>query len=76
MKTFRQQWESYRERVVPANAPVVQVQESRRAFYAGIAAAIECFNATPDDPAGEDAAAGVLGDELRQFEADVLAGRA
>lgn len=30
-------WESYRKRVLPANAGAVQVEETRRGFYAGCA---------------------------------------
>lgn len=31
-------WDSYRQRVLPANAGPVQVEETRRGFYAGAAA--------------------------------------
>lgn len=41
------QWESYRSGVMPAAAPAVQVEECRRAFYAGNAAMrAEIINAT------------------------------
>jgi hypothetical protein len=33
-------WKKYREQVIPAGAPAVQIEESRRAFYAG---ALACF---------------------------------
>lgn len=29
-------WESYRQQVVPHDAPLVQVQETKRAFFAGV----------------------------------------
>ncbi len=32
---IRKAWRSYKEKVIPRNAPAVQVEESRRAFYAG-----------------------------------------
>lgn len=35
MKTLREIWLSYLERVVPNTAGPVQVEETRRAFYAG-----------------------------------------
>ena len=35
---IRRAWESYREIVVPPDAGVVQVEESRQAFYAGATA--------------------------------------
>jgi len=34
----RRAWESYRELAVPVDAGVVQVEESRQAFFAGAAA--------------------------------------
>lgn len=34
-KTMRMEWESYRERIVPAGAGPTQVVETERAFYAG-----------------------------------------
>ncbi len=35
MNRIRQQWESYRESVIPNDAGAIQVQECQRAFYAG-----------------------------------------
>lgn len=35
MNTIRDQWESYAREVLPKDAGPVQVQETRRAFYAG-----------------------------------------
>ncbi len=35
MKTVASQWEEFRSKVMPANAPTVQVTEMRRAFYSG-----------------------------------------
>jgi hypothetical protein len=37
MKSLRDAWVSYRERVVPADAGQHQVLETQRAFYAGAA---------------------------------------
>lgn len=37
--TIKDDWESYQRDVLPINAPQVQVQECRRAFYAGALAA-------------------------------------
>jgi hypothetical protein len=76
----RRQWEGYRERVVPADAPPVQVQESQRAFYAGAWALFQTLilgvsdgpNVEPQDEAFMEA----LETELRTFAADVEAGRA
>lgn len=35
MKYIEKSWESYRKLVIPANAPDIQVKESRQAFFAG-----------------------------------------
>ena len=35
MRSVQKQWDSYRAAVVPTQASPVQVQECRRAFYAG-----------------------------------------
>lgn len=37
MRTLRSEWRSYREEVVPKNAPHTQVTETEQAFYAGAA---------------------------------------
>lgn len=34
MRTIQEQWIDYRHKVLPKNAPAIQVQETRRAFYA------------------------------------------
>ena len=36
--TLADQWTEFSKEFVPANAPLVQTQECRRAFYAGAAA--------------------------------------
>jgi hypothetical protein len=38
---INEKWEDYRKRVIPKDAPDVQLVESRRAFYAGAAAFLE-----------------------------------
>lgn len=37
MKYIERGWDSYRKMVVPADAPQVQIDETRQAFYAGAA---------------------------------------
>lgn len=34
-RLIRDGWQAYAEKILPKNAPVVQRQETRRAFYAG-----------------------------------------
>lgn len=61
-------WASYRESVVPAEAGEVQVQECRRAFYAGARAVEAMFSAMVDmpDSEGAEAIAALIG-ELEGF---------
>ena len=33
--TVKQEWEDFKQKIIPAGAPEIQVQEMRRAFYAG-----------------------------------------
>ncbi|HKQ00514.1 MAG TPA: hypothetical protein VJ735_09310 [Actinomycetes bacterium] len=80
MKLLAKEWASYRERVVPVNAHAIQVQESRRAFYAG-AASLWGLLMTVLDPGEEPtdldmAKMGAFQAELDDFQRDVEAGRA
>jgi hypothetical protein len=34
-RTVRDEWNEYRQKVLPPTAPPIQVRECRRAFYAG-----------------------------------------
>jgi len=36
-------WKRYREQIIPATAGPVQVEETRRGFYAGAWAVFRCF---------------------------------
>lgn len=36
MRTVQEQWEDYKEKVLPKDAPAIQVSECRLAFYAGV----------------------------------------
>lgn len=72
-------WLHYAERVLPKNAPKIQVQESRRVWYASAAHLFEALTDAvgPDDiseDAGMDIMAGVQA-ELDTHIQDVLAGR-
>jgi hypothetical protein len=64
-------WQSYRDQVIPPNAPEIQLLECRRAFYAGAAG----FLASATRLAIADAADPVetLREELLAFDAEVRA---
>ena len=34
-RTLKEAWERYRHKIIPEKVGVIQIQESRRAFYAG-----------------------------------------
>lgn len=36
MNTIQKSWEEYKEKVVPENAGKTQIDETRKAFYAGV----------------------------------------
>lgn len=62
-------WTDYKEKVVPTNAPEVQVVETRKAFYAGGIALVSLIHQMDmTDPAKSFKA---IEDELMQFAASV-----
>ena len=73
-------WRSYAEQIIPVNAPDVQRQELRRAFYAGAASMFGGIMAMlepgtePTDADLENMNA--LQGELDQYVRDLKAGRA
>lgn len=77
--TVRQAWESYRDAVIPKDAPEVQLIETRRAFYAGCWSMMTSFREIGTDAVTE--AAGVeymesLYHEFREFNSLVKGGAA
>lgn len=73
-------WRSYREDVLPNDAPSNQQIECRRAFYAGAQSLFEAImmNLGPgEEPTeAEIAMMDEVHEELQQFARDVLAGKA
>jgi hypothetical protein len=59
-KRIEKEWLDFERRVMPKNAPAVQRQEMRRAFYAGVSTALIMAFALGDDDASEDEGAAVL----------------
>ena len=80
-KRLAKQWQEYRERVIPADAGVGQVVETRRAFYAGAAVlfGIILGNVSPSSAdVVEESDLEMMDDldhELTEFLADAKAGR-
>lgn len=80
MGVISQAWTDYAVQVLPPTCPAVQRQETRRAFYAGAVALFSSImgilepgaEATEKDLANMDA----INNELKQFQRDMLRGKA
>lgn len=72
-------WRQYAERILPANAPRVQVWECRRAYYAGAAHLFtELTQRVGQDSTSEDAGFALLtsvSEEIDAFLKDVQRGK-
>ena len=69
-------WNSYREQVIPRDAPAVQVTESKRAFFAGAGSVWSLYVAAAEKPPHlpDPQILESIDTELRQFLARVKAG--
>lgn len=79
MNTIQAQWSTFEAMVVPKNAPPVQRQEMRRAFYAGAEAMMRIQWAIGDESISEDAGVAILEgcrDEAQRFALQVQNGSA
>ena len=71
MNTIQQAWESYLCEVIPADASPVQIEEIRRAFYAGAVSFCSIVVNLDDEDLSPYAALAMfngLVDELKQFK--------
>ena len=62
------QWQSYANKVVPADAPAIQREECRRAFYAGAAAMLALVLAAVEPAEGDECEG-----NLQQLEEELTA---
>lgn len=69
-------WEEYRLKVVPLDAPVHQVVETRRAFFAGAAALVKMTTRAGGMSPHTARALGGFQRECERFQAEVASGRA
>lgn len=79
METFAQMWESFRDKVIPPTAPQIQVDEMRRAFYAGAWVTLTAVQRIGENDITEDAGIvylEALKKEGEEFYQRVLSGRA
>lgn len=79
MNTIAEQWAVLEAAVIPKNAPPVQRQEMRRAFYAGAEAMLRLQWGVGDKAVSEDAGVAMMEgwhEECRLFAQQVAAGDA
>ena len=62
MTSVGQLWDEYRAKMVPVEAERVQIVETRRAFYAGMAAAFRLSKEITDTALDDDEAVMLLSD--------------
>lgn len=78
-RTISSEWDKFVTLVVPPNASQLQLRETRRAFYAGVEAALRLQFDIGDASVSEDQGIAMIEGwhaEIRQFAADLKAGRA
>lgn len=80
MKRIAREWESYQQKVLPPDAGPVQIQECRRAFYAGARSlfTLLAVGVSPgmDEPTADDLnMMQEISDELDEFLGAVVSGR-
>jgi hypothetical protein len=80
MKRIADLWQSYLDDVMPKTAGPVQIQETRRAFYAGAGAVLaNIVSNLTEGPEAEDedlANMDAIAEELEAFKNDIRAGKA
>jgi hypothetical protein len=67
-----EEFDSYRRAVIPAQASFVQIEECRRAFFAGAASAINLIGNSPSDSKGQEQFISDLNAELTEFPKRVM----
>lgn len=79
MRTIADQWALFERAVMPKDAPAVQRQEMRRAFYAGCEGMLRLQFEIGAKSVSEDAGVRIIEgwhDECRRFAAAVATGKA
>jgi len=60
MRTIKDQWGSFERLVLPVDAPPIQVQEMRRAFYGGAQIMLLALMEIGDNDVSEEAGANII----------------
>ncbi|MFN6560050.1 MAG: hypothetical protein RMY28_009600 [Nostoc sp. ChiSLP01] len=72
--TISSQWQSYETQVLPKGCSAIQLQETRRAFYAGVASVLAFMAQISNEDISEDEGADIieaLMQESRDFTARI-----
>lgn len=79
MNHIKKLWDKYHAEAIPANAPLIQIVETRRAFYAGAASLfMTMIEETKQNEMDEEKGTIYLAEinaEIDQFGQDLLGGR-
>lgn len=79
MNHIRKLWDKYATEMMPQDAPLIQIIETRRAFYAGAASLFgELVTKTRDEKITEDQGKDFITEinsEISQFGQDLIDGR-
>ena len=73
MNTIKDEWNNYKDAIVPGDAGIIQVNETRKAFYAGVKSTLEFIHGL--DEYTDDAAEALFEswcDEVMAFAERVL----
>ncbi len=76
---IQEAWLDFKRKVIPEDAPNIQLQECRRAFYAGAQSSFSVYVSIGDEVVSEDDGVKILEDlrdELAEFPKMILEGRA
>lgn len=68
MKTMQREWEDFWSSVAPKDAPAVQRQEMRRAFYAGAWMLLTACASLVDEDISEDASV----EQIEKWKAEIV----
>jgi len=78
MNTIQEQWEKFSKLTIAKDAPDIQKQETRRAFYAGVEGLLRIQFNIAESSMSEDAAVAIfqeIEDELHMFAQDMRDGK-
>lgn len=75
MRTIQKHWEGYKNLVLPPHASDIQIEECRRAFYAGAISCLNVMDSVGDESISENAGVEIiegLHQELESFASDLV----